>query len=191
MCLKQILRIEMLAKRKQNTSEKIAQMSNLVLENLLSMREVDEARIIMGYLSFDREISLDGFIEQTQLMGKKMCVPHIFDVENSIIKPSLLDNIESVELAEFGIRIPQRIQYVDHTNLDIVLVPGVAFSRQGQRLGMGKGYYDRFLPQTKALRVGICAKYNLLECLPVDEYDAYMDYLVTPEEIISCCKQDK
>lgn len=181
---KKLLRMEMLEKRKNHTREEIAQMSSLLVDNLWRMPEVVKAELLMGYLSFGREISLDGFIEQAQAVDKRICVPIIYDAQRSIIKPTLLDDIKAVQTAELGIRIPQERHYVEAAAIDIVLVPGVAFSRSGQRLGMGKGYYDRFLPNTKALRVGICAEYNLLDTLPTDEYDALMDYLVTPNGVI-------
>lgn len=185
---KKLLRIEMLDKRKSHTSEEIAQMSKLVADNLWCISQVVEADLLMGYLSFGREISLDDFVEQTQARGKKICVPHICDVQRSIIKPSLLDNINMVQTAELGIRTPQQICYVNPDNIDVVLVPGVAFSKSGQRLGMGKGYYDRFLPTTKAIRIGICATYNLLDIVPTNEHDALMDYLVTPNGVIKITK---
>lgn len=181
---KKLLRIEMLNKRKQHTSEEIAQISKLVVRNLWSMPEISKANLLMGYLSFGREISLDAFIERALAMGKRICVPRIYDAQQSIIKPNWLDDITAVEHAELGIRIPSKISYAQPDDIDVVLVPGVAFSLSGQRLGMGKGYYDRFLPTTKALRVGICAEYNLLDSVPTDEYDALVDYLVTPDRVI-------
>ncbi len=67
---------------------------------------------------------------------------------------------------------------------DAVVVPGVAFTPTGARLGMGKGFYDRFLPQLRqdAMRIGVCYSWSLLDSIPVDEHDVYMTHVVTEVE---------
>jgi 5-formyltetrahydrofolate cyclo-ligase len=70
--------------------------------------------------------------------------------------------------------------------IDVVLVPGVAFDRRGGRLGFGGGYYDRFLPLTHALRVGVSQTACLVDQLPCDPHDARMDWVVTPTEMVEC-----
>lgn len=184
MSAKKVLRIKMLEAREQHTNEELAQMSELVVSHLWHMPEVATASLLMGYLSFGREISLDAFIKRAQLIGKRICVPRICDRRSAIIRPNLLADIQAVHTAELGIRTPQVECYVQPEAIDVVLVPGVAFSETGQRLGMGRGYYDRFLLTTKAVRIGICAGYNLLDTVPVDEHDVCMDYLVSPAGII-------
>ena len=67
--------------------------------------------------------------------------------------------------------------------LDLVLVPGVAFDRQGGRLGFGGGYYDRFLPTTPALRVGVTYDECLADVLPCGEHDQRVDWIVTPTDL--------
>jgi len=71
---------------------------------------------------------------------------------------------------------------VDSAALNVVLVPGVAFDRRGGRLGFGGGYYDRLLPTTPALRVGVTYDECLADALPCDEHDQRMDWIVTPSE---------
>jgi 5-formyltetrahydrofolate cyclo-ligase len=87
----------------------------------------------------------------------------------------------------FGMLEPvASLPVVDPATVDVVLVPGVAFDRRGGRLGFGGGYYDRFLPTTPALRVGIAFDQCLAEELPCDEHDQRMDWVATPTEIIDC-----
>ena len=69
--------------------------------------------------------------------------------------------------------------------IDLILVPGTAFGRDGGRIGQGGGYYDRFLPQTDALRVGICHDFALLERLPLQAHDQNMDAVVRPSGLIA------
>jgi 5-formyltetrahydrofolate cyclo-ligase len=69
--------------------------------------------------------------------------------------------------------------------LDVVLAPGVAFDRCGGRLGLGGGYYDRFLPTTPALRVGVAYAECLTDTLPCNESDQRMDWIATPDELFA------
>lgn len=87
----------------------------------------------------------------------------------------------------FGMLEPAAdLPVVDPATLDVVLTPGVAFDRRGGRLGLGGGYYDRFLPTTPALRVGIAFDQCLAEELPCSEHDQRMDWVATPTETIHC-----
>ncbi|MDY7078555.1 MAG: 5-formyltetrahydrofolate cyclo-ligase [Chloroflexota bacterium] len=70
--------------------------------------------------------------------------------------------------------------------LDVALVPGVAFDRHGGRLGFGGGYYDRFLPTTPALSVGVTYDECLADELPCGEHDQRVDWVVTPTQMIRC-----
>ena len=70
---------------------------------------------------------------------------------------------------------------------DVVIVPGLAFTRQGQRLGMGGGYYDRYLQsQPDTFSVGVCYDWQVLDKLPLDTHDRPMNTLVTNTDTISC-----
>jgi len=80
----------------------------------------------------------------------------------------------------------KNLPVVDPRKLDLVLVPGVAFDHRGGRLGFGGGFYDRFLPTTPALRVGVTYDRCLSEDLPCSDYDQRMDWIVTPTREIHC-----
>lgn len=73
---------------------------------------------------------------------------------------------------------------VEPDDLDGLLVPGVAFSRKGQRVGRGKGYYDRALSRTRGLKVGVCYSFQIFNELPVEGHDIGMDVVVTDQEIL-------
>ena len=87
----------------------------------------------------------------------------------------------------FGMLEPEAsLPIIPPEEIDVVLVPGVAFDRQGGRLGFGGGYYDRFLPTTRALRVGIAHGVCLAERLPCGPMDQPVDWVVTPAELVHC-----
>jgi len=86
----------------------------------------------------------------------------------------------------FGMLEPAAdLPVVDPAALDVVLVPGVAFDRRGGRLGFGGGYYDRLLPTTPALRVGVAYDECLADVLPCGEHDQRMDWIVTPSGLFA------
>ena len=68
--------------------------------------------------------------------------------------------------------------------LDLILVPGTAFDRAGGRVGQGGGYYDRFLPGTQALRMGVCHHFALQSSVPMSTHDQSMDIIITPQETV-------
>ncbi|HQG08910.1 MAG TPA: 5-formyltetrahydrofolate cyclo-ligase, partial [Dysgonamonadaceae bacterium] len=74
--------------------------------------------------------------------------------------------------------------FVDFDSIDLIIVPGVAFDRKLNRLGRGKGYYDRLLSQLKSPKIGICFDFQLLESIPVEDWDIKMDMIVAQNEIV-------
>ena len=141
---------------------------------------------MLSFLAFRNEIDLSPLFERWP--DKRWLVPRI--VEDTSARPYLaLHTCDPGQLVRhrFGMLEPAAdLPVVDPATLDMVLVPGVAFDRRGERLGFGGGYYDRFLPTTPALRVGIAFDQCLAEELPCGKHDQRMDWVATPTEIIHC-----
>lgn len=83
----------------------------------------------------------------------------------------------------FGIREPQGKRAVRADEIDLMVVPGVAFTRSGKRLGRGRGYYDRYLAREgfRALKIGVCHSCQLRESLPTEAFDREMDMIIASE----------
>ena len=78
---------------------------------------------------------------------------------------------------------------IAYKNIDLILVAGIAFDRDGYRLGYGLGYYDKFLAKLpKALKIGLCFDLQIVEKVPRESYDVPVDMIVTDEEVIKCGK---
>ena len=84
----------------------------------------------------------------------------------------------------FGIPEPAVPVFAAEDELDLIIVPGVAFDRAGRRIGRGGGFYDRLLPQYRAVRAGICFGFQCLETVPAQEHDIRMDWVVTEIQIL-------
>ena len=87
---------------------------------------------------------------------------------------------EDLATGAYGIKEPTGKLFTDYTTIDFIAVPGVAFDRNGNRLGRGKGYYDRLLPRIpQAYKVGICFKFQIVEEIPAEPFDIRMDEIIT------------
>lgn len=87
---------------------------------------------------------------------------------------------EDLAMGAFGILEPTGIPFTQPADIDLIVVPGVAFDSRGNRLGRGRGYYDRLLPRlTKARKIGICFPFQLVEHVPTEPLDICMDEIIT------------
>jgi len=136
---------------------------------------------ILTYLAFRNEIDLGLLFDL--LPHIRWIVPRIIEGGRMVLHP--YDPARLVR-HRFGMLEPAAdLPVVDPGTLDLVLAPGVAFDQQGGRLGFGGGYYDRFLPTTPALRVGVTYDECLADALPCGEHDQRMDWVATPSGLLA------
>ena len=128
---------------------------------------------------------MDLVLEAALAQGKTVAVPHI--VSDTVFVPVRLKHLQDFELDRYGIRsVRPPLEVIKPEAFDLVLVPGVAFGRDGSRMGMGAGYYDRFLPQAKqAVVMGVAYDFLLQSSLPCDEHDVKMQCIVSESGIIT------
>ena len=163
----------------------VAEASRAVCEKVLQSDEFRESAVIFGYLSFRNEISVDAVLEEALRLGKTVAVPWI--VSQHEMQPVQLETLQNLPLDRFGIRtVPEPVKIVSPESIDLILVPGAGFSKEGHRMGRGAGFYDRFLVHTGGFRLGITCEGLLREKIPVDEYDQRVEALVTETEFIYC-----
>lgn len=156
--------------------------SEKISENLLTLAKDMNLHSIFSFLSFGAEASIDPFIESSVEEGHQVYVPRTFIHEKKMV-PYLFRGWDSLVIGSYGIREPGPHCRFSGENepFDLVVVPGVAFTRNGQRLGYGGGYYDRFLSQLehRPILIGICFEMQLVTALPVESHDWQVDYVVT------------
>ena len=126
----------------------------------------------MFYISFGGEPETSGMIEAARSSGKIVMVP-VCTKNNMIIRPCLLEDSAELRIGPYGIREPALERPVPIDNLDLVIVPGVAFDKKGNRLGRGKGYYDRFLKELSddTATIGLAYDFQILPSVPVQAHD--------------------
>jgi 5-formyltetrahydrofolate cyclo-ligase len=117
--------------------------------------------------------------------GKVIALP-CFDSGGQFYTPRRINNLRfEIVSGRFGIREPAAAcAEIPPANLDLLLVPGIAFDWRGNRLGRGKGFYDRLLSKTRGVKCGIAFEEQLVEKVPTGSRDARVDFVLTPERCV-------
>jgi len=167
---KQRLREEILEKLHNISKEEKEKRVKHLKEKLFSLEEFKKAKCVMFYVSKHYEVNTHEMIDESIIMGKKVVVP-ITLKEEKILKPSELKNREKeLVKSHYGIHEPheKHIRPVSLEEVDLMVVPGLAFDKSGHRLGHGGGYYDRFLEKTPPdmTTVGLAFDFQVVQELP-------------------------
>lgn len=159
-------------------SQKQAQ-ADRVFTNLELLPEFKNAQNIFIYWSLPDELPTHKFIEKWHTK-KHFFLPSVAD-DSMIIKP--FSRIEPMLEGCHGIMEPDSSECFAG-KIDLVIVPGIAFDLRKNRLGRGKGYYDRFFSNNESIKIGVCFDFQLLENIPFSLHDMKMNKLITPKQII-------
>lgn len=182
---KKELRAEL--KKTRNNLEPIyvKEASKLICQRIIASKLYKNANVILAYLAFGKEVSCDELVAKALTDGKTVCIPYIIDKEHFLA--AKLNSLENLVLDRYGIRTAaEPIIEVLHSDIDLILVPGLAFGKDGSRMGMGAGYYDRFLADTQAITLGLAYEKLLQDEILTDEHDIAMEYIVTENNLIQC-----
>jgi 5-formyltetrahydrofolate cyclo-ligase len=186
---KKALRKELLIKRENLTEEEILKKSNLIANSIYNSKVYRDAKTIMTYISFKNEVYTHNIIKKSIIENKKIVVP-ITIPETKELKISQVLDFNELEIGYYNILTPKKefLRYIDPKDIDLVLVPGVAFDKNGYRIGYGGGYYDRFLDKLRkdAIKIGLAFDLQLIDKVPKDNYDKSVDIIITENEIINC-----
>lgn len=169
-------------KRRALSDVEIKTKSGLIIDNLLSLPRFSEATTVMTYLSAFKEPDTSGIIDYLYKSGRKIVVP-ISNTDDYTITPSYLTSPDKLVRGAYGISEPAECLIADINDIDIALIPGIAFDAHGMRVGFGKGYYDRFLEQFKGLKIGICYDFQMTNLVPASKHDVKMDIIITEKRI--------
>ena len=162
------------------TREKREKKSLAICHILIKNTLVQKAKTITAYLPFQNEVDITPFIQNCLDLNKTILIPHFQETHYGF---SALPNTNTLKKGKYGILEPDatHAHTLEDTQLitDLWIVPGVAFDLQGNRLGMGKGYYDQFLKEAKGFKVGVCYGFQVVTELPTKSWDIPMDAILT------------
>lgn len=185
---KKEMRKAMILKRKQMTNIEREEKSKKIQHNLFNLEEYKKSNFIFTFVSTEEEVDTHNIIKHSISVGKRVGVPITIPNTRDMLVSEILDFDKELEMGYYNILTPKKefIRKVSPDIVDLVLVPGLIFSRDGYRVGYGGGYYDRFLNSLNVLKIGLCFHLQLQEKVPVGKYDIPVDIIVTDDEIIYC-----
>jgi 5-formyltetrahydrofolate cyclo-ligase len=174
---KQTLRKEMIQLRNSLLPPYRVQASREISNQIQALPVYQEAEFILAYFSFRNEVSLYPLIEDAWRKGKQVALPRM--EQDRIVPVRFTSPSELVEDAFTILEPDSTCKPVDPKEIDLVLVPGVAFDRQGYRLGYGKGHYDRFFATLSSMyKLGIAYQEQIVDTIYPEPHDISMDYIV-------------
>lgn len=137
------------------------------------LHEYRQANSVMAFVAFSGEPDTDPLFARVTVDGKRLILPR---VEATGIVP--VDSDSPLIASKFGVQEPSG-PALDVDEIDFVIVPGLAFTKAGDRLGYGQGYYDRFLPRLSAPSVGVCFTDQLVDEMPLADHDVRVDMVIS------------
>lgn len=162
--------------------------SKKACQNLIATDEFQQASIVMMYLSLPHEVDTSEAILHAWQLGKTVVVPKISWQQRHMIPVQITSLETGFSTGAWGLRNPTGGAPIPFGDIDLVVAPALGFDRQGNRLGRGGSFYDRFFAnrEVKATRCGLAFAEQVLETIPVTESDQSVHFLVTDDEIIYC-----
>lgn len=165
---------------RQNIKNKSEQ-NNFIYQQIINNTQINQSDLILIYLSFSDEVDTQSIINH-YLNSKKIAVPKI---NSSEMEFYYINQTTKFQKNKFGIQQPINSQKVSDFQNSISITPGICFDKNGNRLGYGHGFYDKFLNQNKIYSIGLCYHECLVPHLPHDKFDHKMDKIITPIKTIS------
>ena len=187
---KSFLRKEMKYKRDNiDKNDKIIK-DNIIKEKLKETKFYKNSRNIFIYLGFGSEIDTKLYIKEFLDEGKNVFVPRIDD---DIMEAVKIDSLSNLVKNKYGILEPScnlECNISNCNDIDLIIVPGLAFDITGGRIGYGGGYYDKYLEGgfINVLKVALAYDFQVIENVPTDKYDIRVDYIITEKREIDLLK---
>lgn len=184
---KKEIRADLLLKRRALSPEACRLKSREITKWLLASPEFNAAQTIHFYLAAAAEVQTEEMIQEALRLKKRVVVPVVQPETNALMLSAVVDFHPSrLQPGPYGISEP-RPQYqkrVDPKEVDLWVIPGVAFDLVGNRLGFGGGYYDRLLSGTSGKKVGLAFEFQVVDRLPIEPTDHPVDQIITETRTI-------
>lgn len=162
--------------------------SSCIAQSVCALAEARKAWSILAYSAFRSEVETEELCRLLLRMDKKLCLPLTRQKDKDLLPIVVKEEDFPLQPGYQGIQEPEWCagKIFAAQELDIVIVPGLLFDRNGNRLGYGGGYYDRFLAckASQALRVGLAFSCQLVPFIPAQSHDIPMDILITEKGIL-------
>lgn len=187
---KQALRKELKQKLKSMSNDEKTTESRIITDKLVSLDVFKSCRSLSLYMSMPTEVSTYAVMDHVFSSQKRLYIPHYHGDKMKMVLLRDQQDFDSLPVTSWNIKQPAdddlRQCAMDGEGLDIIVVPGLGFTRGGLRLGRGRGYYDNYFRQyelkfgNKPYLIGLAYSNQVLDDLPADEFDVKLDCLLYP-----------
>lgn len=180
---KETLRREHLLKRTVLSPLGVTEKSQKIARKLFTLVEIQGKMNFLIYVPINNEVDTKSIIEWLLGKGTNIFVPaHL--KENNTWVFTKFTGWEELEKGPFNIPQPQSISPIDPATGNVAIIPGVAFSKKGVRLGYGKGVFDRLLGNSDAIKIGLAYDFQIVDEFTGEDHDLRMDIVITEKEIL-------
>jgi 5-formyltetrahydrofolate cyclo-ligase len=176
------LRCEMITKRRSMTAHDVSVKSKEIYKKMVGLGTDLFTGPVFIYVSFDNEVDTCGLISHFLEIGIDVSVPVI--AEDGTIKAVCIESMKDLVCNKFGIAEPKRGRVTEPENISCIIVPGIVFDRELNRIGYGKGCYDKYMKGMTAKKIALAYDFQIQPHIAADANDIKMDMIITDKEII-------
>ncbi len=168
------------SQRRSLASELVHSQSSKIISHLKDLPEYRAAKSIHCYVACRNEVNTHQLIKDTLQTGRRIIVP-VTDLSTHTLLHAEIKTFDELKKGTFGILEPirDRFQQFDISEVDLVIVPGVAFDLSGHRIGFGGGFYDGFLENLKTTKIALAYEFQIVDKIPTRAEDERVDVLVS------------
>ena len=185
--MKKDFRKKIIEYRNNKDTDFISKNSQIITEKLLLMDCIKYANTIMLYLDFNNEVKTDHLITKLISLKKTVAAPVTIKDKRKLIPFKITNLKDGINIGSYGIRELKQNPYneLNVEDIDILIVPAVAYDKNCYRLGYGGGFYDRFIEclREDAITIGIAFDLQVFDYIPKENHDAQLNYLITENNI--------
>ncbi len=156
--------------------------SRTIFNKLIDLDIYKCSKVIGIYYSLEDEVDTIELIDYSIKIGKTVCIPKVLS-NNTMSFYKIIDRSNLVK-SSFNILEPNTNNLVNPNDIDLMIVPGIVFSKELYRIGYGGGYYDRYLKDTNSYKIGLSFKETLVDYLPHNDYDVKLNLIITDESVV-------
>ena len=181
---KKEIRKQIKSKKEQLTKEQVEELSSKIAQMFINSDFYKYATVIYPYVAYNQEVITDQIIKHAWENGKKVAIPKVID---DYMEFMFIDSFDQLEEGYCGIPEPITTDIANEKEV-LIVMPGIAFDPDFNRIGYGGGFYDKYLanhPDTTFTKVALTYDFQILPHLETEEHDYKVDAIVTPSKIYS------
>jgi 5-formyltetrahydrofolate cyclo-ligase len=181
---KNSIRSKIIELRKQASEEQRREESDRIAKNLYHLPQFEQCSAVYSYVSFQEEVITDTILEYALQQGKKIAVPKVLGKQIDFF---YIQGKQDLKAGYWGIMEPINTNTPAHDSQVLLLMPGLAFDSQHNRIGYGGGFYDRYLEDHKHInfyKAALSYEFQIVPHIPYEEYDKKVDCIITPNRVL-------